>query len=80
MTGFWDSLSITEIITENKALTLSYKWDITVSAQRDGVLKLFDVFPLFATALRPVFVNFVYPRGQISVRLFYIQSIPILTI
>ncbi len=23
----------------NKTLTLNYKWDITVSAQRDGVLK-----------------------------------------
>ncbi len=35
---------------------------------------MFDVFPLFAAALRPVFVNCVYPRGQISVRLFYVQS------
>ncbi len=41
---------------------------------------MFDVFPLFAAALRPVFVNCVYPRGEISVRLFYIQSIPILPI
>ncbi len=41
---------------------------------------MFNVFPLFAAALRPVFVNGVYPRGQISVRLFYIQSIPILPI
>ncbi len=35
---------------------------------------MFDVFPLFAAALRPVFVNCVYPRGQISIRLFYVQS------
>ncbi len=41
---------------------------------------MFDVFPVFAAALRPVFVNRVYPRGQISVRLFYIQSILILPI
>ncbi len=41
---------------------------------------MFDVFPLFAAALRPVFVNCVYPQGQISVRLFYIQSILILPI
>ncbi len=43
---------------------------------------MFDVFPLFAAALRPVFVNCVYPRGQISARLFYIQInvIPILPI
>ncbi len=24
---------------------------------------MFDVFPIFAAALRPVFVNFVYQRG-----------------
>ncbi len=41
---------------------------------------MFDVFPLFAAALRPVFVNCVYPRGQISIRIFYIQSILILPI
>ncbi len=39
MTGFWDSLSITEIITENKALSLSKKWDITVSAQSRSVAR-----------------------------------------
>ncbi len=31
---------------------------------------MFDVFPLFAAALRPVFVNGVYPRGQIIVLSF----------
>ncbi len=44
---------------------------------------MFDVFPLFAAALRPQFLRtVVYPRGQKSVRLFYIQSnvIPILPI
>ncbi len=39
---------------------------------------MFDVFPLFAADLRPVFVNFVYPRGQISVRLLSIPILPIL--
>ncbi len=41
---------------------------------------MFDVFPLFAAAFQPVFVNCVYPQGQISVHLFYVQSIPILSI
>ncbi len=39
---------------------------------------MFDVFPLFAAALRPVFVNCVYPRGQISVRIQSIIILPIL--
>ncbi len=41
---------------------------------------MFDVSPLFAAALQPVFVNCFHPRGQINFRLFYIQSIPILPI
>ncbi len=43
---------------------------------------MFDVLTLFAAAFRPQFLRTVYPRGQISVRLFYIQSnvIPILPI
>ncbi len=43
----------------HKALILNYKWDITVSEQRDGVLKqvnMFDAFPLFAAALWPQFL------------------------
>ncbi len=71
----------------HKALTLSYKWDIiTVSARRmvfwnigKHVRCVSSFCSRFATA---VFANCVYPRGQISIRLFYIQSnvIPILPI
>ncbi len=80
MTGFWDSLRITEIIR----LNLRYKWDITVSARRMVFWNIGNVWCVssFCSHFATTVLRTVFPRGQISVRLFYIQSnvIPILPI